>query len=72
MFAKRIARSSPQRQPDRWSSGFWWPLPQAARVLHARFDTVVGLIHSGRLIGYLARPNWFVRGDSLAAHRRAA
>jgi hypothetical protein len=51
------------------SSRHWWPLPNAARVLHLRCDSVARLIRTGQLVGYLSRPHWFIRGDSLVAYR---
>lgn len=53
-----------------YSSRHWWPLPRAAQALHLRCDTVAALIRHGKLVGYLSRPHWFIRGDSLAAYRR--
>lgn len=48
----------------------WIPLPQAARRLKRPADAVIRLVHTGYLVGYLARPRWFVRADSLAAFQR--
>jgi hypothetical protein len=48
----------------------WIPLPDAARRLGLRFDSVIGLIHTGYLVGYLAcGRRWFVRRDSLERYR---
>lgn len=65
MLAAKVASPTPPAQGPRWL-----PLELACRRLRVRSDSVIELIHSGHLTGYLSRPRWFVLASSLRAYRK--